>query len=553
MHLKPLKTISADSSASLAATDDSSDEDESSNGEAKKRALPALSEEQLLLCASSVKGYSLRNKRWLDLFVDCIEDIEWNDAAWDNVVLEHDLKDLIISMTRGYRQRLQSTGLNILLSGCTGVGKTFTVESIAEALHAPLFHVTPEDVDLHAENPDLESPFTKTLEMCGRWNAFLLFDQAPGALNSDPLDDDQSRNYSCESSPSTPKRPLYPNHPSSVLLEALASHSAVFFMTCSLGDEDCMDDRLRSRFHVCLQLPWPTRASRAQIWQKCLGSHKDMSFFIDTNALADWDLNGREIANVATAAMTLVTDGVVQMKHLERVLHASKDPLSFIPSPPPPPPRVYDDLWELPPKKNKKGKKVSVDEIIKERPKSDDDTWAGRGFGAQKDKKKTVDAGQEPTLVPGFHDTLHPSEASKSGERTMPIPPPPPPGKTDAPKEDDADDWGGFGVQKGKKVKKAMAIDAELAKPSEEKPVADPSRDEWNWGFATPKKTKKSKKKAIAEDTPLFIEDPTAIPSCSPPLPFDGCPTSIEHEPVSQDCLCKRCGTQGGNSAMCCD
>ncbi|KAL8898749.1 MAG: hypothetical protein Q9207_006549, partial [Kuettlingeria erythrocarpa] len=300
LHLKPLKTISADSSMNLAAADDLYDEDESSNGEAKKRALPALSEDQLLLCTSSVKGYSLRNKRWLDLFIDCIEDIEWNDAAWDNVVLEHDLKDLIISMTRGHRQRhrgLQPKGLNILLSGCTGVGKTFAVESVAEALHAPLFHVTPADVDLGAKDPDLQSPFTETLEMCGKWNVILLFDQAQGALDSDPLDDDQRREYSRELFPFAPKRTLYPDHSFSVLLDALGSHSALFFATWNLDAGDCMDDRLQSRFHVCLQLPWPTRASRAQIWQKCLGSHKDMSFFIDSNALAGWDLNGLEIAN----------------------------------------------------------------------------------------------------------------------------------------------------------------------------------------------------------------------------------------------------------------
>lgn len=210
--LKPLRKTKAAYSTNLAAidedtgdSDNSSDEEERSNDstiKAKKNPVPALTEDQLLLCGTSVKGYSLRNKRWLDFFVDSIKEIDWDERAWDNVVLESDLKDLIFSMTEGHRRNhkgLQSKGLNILLSGPTGVGKTFTVESVADALRTPLFHVTPADVDLDPKNPDLESPFTDVLEMCGRWNAILLFDQAQGGLDNDQLDDDQSREYSCKS------------------------------------------------------------------------------------------------------------------------------------------------------------------------------------------------------------------------------------------------------------------------------------------------------------------------------------------------------------------
>lgn len=209
LNLKPLKKIRMMTDVAAIdedseQSDDSSDEGESKfrHGQARKRSVTPLTEDQLLLCGSSVKGYSLRNKRWLDFFVECVKDIEWDDQVWDNVVLENDLKDLVFSMTDGHRRKhkgLQSKGLNILLSGSTGTGKTFTVESVAEALHAPLFHVTPADVDLDPKNPDLESPFTDILEMCGRWNAILLFDQAQGAaLDGDALDDDHGREFSRE-------------------------------------------------------------------------------------------------------------------------------------------------------------------------------------------------------------------------------------------------------------------------------------------------------------------------------------------------------------------
>ncbi|KAL8923689.1 MAG: hypothetical protein Q9208_004441 [Pyrenodesmia sp. 3 TL-2023] len=577
-HLQPLKKISVNAPTSLAATDedreqlnDATDEDESSKGshvEAKKKALHALTEDQLLVCFLLVPGYSLRNKRWLDFFVDSIEDIEWDDGAWDNVVLKNDLKDLIISMTKGHLQRhqdLQSKGLNILLSGCSGVGKTFTVESVAEALHAPLFYVTPADVDLDAKEPDLESPFTEILDMCGKWNAILLFDQAQGALEIDTLDDDRAREYS-------------------LLLDALGSHSAAFFVTSNLAAEDCMDDRIRSRFHVCLQLPWLTPASRAQIWRKSLESYKDMSFFVDPTALADWNLNGREIANAVTAAMTLVTDGVIQMEHLERVVPASKRPLPvfdepcFLPPPPPPPP--CDVFWNLPPKKDKKKKKSKmapvedekrpgedVAKVIEEPPISNDDTWAGWGSGAKKNKKgkarETIGSQSEhvivsePTRVPGFHDATHALEASKKDKETknaskevnMPVPPPPPPPvETEAPTKDGAelsDGSGSFDVKKEKKVKKAMADDTDLAPPPKENEVgtsvAAPSGDEWDIWARASKKTKKGKKKAFIDDAPPLSEDPAPVPTTMPirspssPLCCVGCRDFVEYEPVIQN------------------
>lgn len=195
MVLKPLKKLQ--NFATIEESDTSSDEDDL---QTKNKPVPALTKEQLMLCGTSVKGYSLRNKRWLDFFVDSIQDIEWKANAWDDVVLEEDQKDLILSMTDGHCQGhkgLQSDGLNILLSGPTGVGKTFAVESLAEHLRAPLFHVTPADCDLDPKDPDLESPLTDMLEMCSRWNAILLLDEAHKTLDSDDLDDNDS-NYSCK-------------------------------------------------------------------------------------------------------------------------------------------------------------------------------------------------------------------------------------------------------------------------------------------------------------------------------------------------------------------
>ena len=218
IRLKPLEKVSLPAFHRGSTTVQQSDESDSSQevteatSKAKKPGpVHALTDEQLMLCAISVWGYSLRNKLWLVFFVDDVKDIDWRESAWDDVVLEEEQKDLIFSLAEGHRlthEGLQRKGLNILICGPGGVGKTFAVESIAESLRAPLIYLTSADVvlffyflpffslflpqllRLHLDPrcPDLESPFTDLLEMCGRWNAIILMDEVNGRPDGDRLD-----------------------------------------------------------------------------------------------------------------------------------------------------------------------------------------------------------------------------------------------------------------------------------------------------------------------------------------------------------------------------
>ncbi|KAL8741403.1 MAG: hypothetical protein Q9184_008388 [Pyrenodesmia sp. 2 TL-2023] len=236
--------------------------------------------------------------------------------------------------------------------------------------------------------------------------------------------------------------------------------------------------------------------------------------------------------------MTLVTDGVIQMKHLERVVPASKRPLhvidepSSLPPPPPPPPR--DDFWDSYPKKEKKkkSKKAPINDekrpgeevakIIEEPPICYDDPWAGWGSGGKKDKKentrKTIESKWEPVVVsepmcgPDCHDassSFEPNKKDKEGAN-MQVPPPfHPPVEVEAPANDDAepsDGWGSFQPKKGKKGKKAMSVETDLATAPKENevgaPVAAPSGDEWHFWARPSTKLKKDKKKASIDDAP---------------------------------------------------
>ena len=176
-------------------SDPSDDEEDTAATRTVKNSVPMLTDEQLMVCHNSVRGFSLRNKRWAEFLIHNISDIEWKDNPWDNVILDQEQKDLIFSMTEGHCLKhcgLQTKGLNVLICGPSGVGKTFTVESLAESLRAPLLNLTPADIDLNAMDPDLQSPFTDLLEMCGKWKAILLHEEGHGSLCGNGPDKDGS-------------------------------------------------------------------------------------------------------------------------------------------------------------------------------------------------------------------------------------------------------------------------------------------------------------------------------------------------------------------------
>lgn len=97
-----------------------------------------LNADELLLCSSTLKGYSLRNKKWLTFSIGSVKDIKYNEGAFDSLVLPEDHKDLILALTESqvankgrFDDVIQGKGkgMIMLLSGPPGVGKTLTAES----------------------------------------------------------------------------------------------------------------------------------------------------------------------------------------------------------------------------------------------------------------------------------------------------------------------------------------------------------------------------------------------------------------------------------------
>lgn len=148
----------------------------------------ALSDDERMVSTPIVRGYSLKNKRWLEFYLDGVKDIVWNSRAFDSLVLppaQKGLKKLILMFTNarskkigGFDDVVQGKGRGIitLLSGPPGVGKTLTAEGVAEALKVPLYVLSAGDLGTNAVG--VEEKLKDVLSIVPKWGAVLLLDEA---------------------------------------------------------------------------------------------------------------------------------------------------------------------------------------------------------------------------------------------------------------------------------------------------------------------------------------------------------------------------------------
>lgn len=270
-----------------------------------------LSPYYLMLARSRTRGYSLKRKEWLEFFVEQVDEIEWNNSAFEKLVLPDDQKELILAFSESQLEggatfddviSGKGKGIICLLSGPPGVGKTLTAEAVAENLRVPLH--TLSSGDLGSEPWEVENGLSRILELVARWNAILLLDECDVFLEARSNHD------------------LERNKVVSIFLRTLEYYEGILFMTTNRVDN--IDAAFQSRIHVSLEYPDLTAEARAKIWRNFIAAAKVKPEITDQDFddLSKLKLNGRQIKNILKTSQLLAArkKSVLKRSFIDTVL-----------------------------------------------------------------------------------------------------------------------------------------------------------------------------------------------------------------------------------------
>ncbi|KAL2270781.1 hypothetical protein VTJ83DRAFT_152 [Remersonia thermophila] len=277
-----------------------------------KRVQPKLTDEQAMLANAAVRGYSFTVKKFLEFFVDDLEEIEWNTNCFDGLVLDAGVKRTVQALVSTHSQAREAMddivkgkgmGLVCVLHGPPGVGKTLTAECVAEYVKRPLYMVS--SGDLGTCSAELDRNLTRIMDMTSTWRAVLLIDEADVFLERRSLHD------------------LHRNAMVSVFLRVLEYYSGILFLTTNRVT--AFDDAFKSRIHIPIRYTDLTTESRRAIWRNFCNLVPGGVDIDDKglDKLAESDLNGRQIKNAVKAAESLAAfEG--RKVDLEQLLQVTK-------------------------------------------------------------------------------------------------------------------------------------------------------------------------------------------------------------------------------------
>lgn len=205
--------------------------------------------------------------------------------------------------------------LSSFCAGPPGTGKTLTAEAIADLLKKPLYSVTVGELGTAPEI--LEAKLRQILELAHMWDAVLLIDEADIFLE---------RRSNSE---------LQRNALVGIFLRLLEYHQGVLFLTSNRVK--CFDDAFHSRVSIALRYEVLDKEARRQVFVNLLEAAGVDIDTIDTNKIAQHELNGRQIKSTIRLAQTLAySEGVpIRLEHLERTVAIAaqfQDDLASIPA-----------------------------------------------------------------------------------------------------------------------------------------------------------------------------------------------------------------------------
>ncbi|KAK3688629.1 hypothetical protein B0T22DRAFT_375886 [Podospora appendiculata] len=278
---------------------------------------PQFTDEEYLIASPVVLGFAFAEKLWLEFTVSGVKEIQWNETAYESLVLEPKTKDIVKALVESHKYHAAESiddviqgkgkGLVAVLHGPPGTGKTLTAEGISELLKCPLYMVSAGE--LGTDSRYLESELQKILDICHAWGAILLLDEADVFLEKRNMHD------------------IHRNALVSIFLRQLEYFQGILFLTTNRVET--FDDAFQSRIHIALRYDSLDHRAKRAIFKifiervRVLEKINTMPFTEeDYNILARHELNGRQIKNtVRTAQALAVNKGEpLAMSHIRQVL-----------------------------------------------------------------------------------------------------------------------------------------------------------------------------------------------------------------------------------------
>jgi SpoVK/Ycf46/Vps4 family AAA+-type ATPase len=302
----------------------------SSDGSRKK--LPTLTPDQRLVCPPRVFGFAIRQKVWVQLLVDNVQEVNQTDkgTAFEKLELDKKSKTLLKTLVMQHAKNDsiiddlipgKGNGLIVLLHGPPGVGKTLTAESLAMLSGKPLYSVSMSDI---GTSPTVvEKNLIRVFELATHWKALLLFDEADVFLETRSLTN------------------LRRNSLVSVLIRILEYFQGILFLTSNRVKT--FDEAFQSRIHVAVRYKELTEVQRRNIWKIWINKagedvddlEKIEEELEEGGDLLKAELNGRQIRNVFRSAMALAKAGPpgrrkLTYSHIEQVLKSTVEFQSYM-------------------------------------------------------------------------------------------------------------------------------------------------------------------------------------------------------------------------------
>lgn len=252
-----------------------------------------------MYCCPELHCYALQRKRWVRLWIDNLEEVSFNEQAYPSLVLPGDYKQLLLAFAEaqidgyGFDDVIAGKGQGILmlLAGPPGTGKTLTAEAVAEHMKRPLYSVSAGELGSSAHG--METELDRVLELCTRWNAVLLLDEADIFLER-RTEHDVQRNTIV-----------------SVFLRKLEYYRGIMFLTTNRIHS--FDEAFKSRIHIAIRYPDLDTEARRTIWKNFMKKaaetyqHGVDVSDEDIDQLCQKTLNGREIRNIVKSAQLLAS------------------------------------------------------------------------------------------------------------------------------------------------------------------------------------------------------------------------------------------------------